>query len=288
VARRAGGGAIIGHVGISVERTDDARVVLGRAGAFLETRPVEHNLLVSLLRLRARSREPGRYWMAVDADAVVGVGFQSPLEFPLTITPMPGDAVEAIVDAIAGAGVALPGVSGVAGPVARFAGAWVERTKAPARPVNAQRIYELDELSVPDGVPGQPRQAAQADRPLVVSWMRAFERELAELVLPLSEAAIDRRLEAGQLWLWDDGGAASLAGHTEPVAGVARVGPVYTPADRRNRGYASALVGALSRRLVGGGNRCILYADLANPVSNSVYRRLGYRPVAEVLWYRFG
>jgi predicted GNAT family acetyltransferase len=31
----------------------------------------------------------------------------------------------------------------------------------------------------------------------------------------------------------------------------------------------------------------MLYTDLANAVSNSIYRRLGYRAVAEVLRYRF-
>jgi uncharacterized protein len=33
--------------------------------------------------------------------------------------------------------------------------------------------------------------------------------------------------------------------------------------------------------------RCILYTDLGNPTSNSIYRRIGYRAVAECLRYRF-
>ena len=35
------------------------------------------------------------------------------------------------------------------------------------------------------------------------------------------------------------------------------------------------------------GHRCILYTDLGNPTSNSVYRRIGYRAVAEALRFRF-
>ena len=35
------------------------------------------------------------------------------------------------------------------------------------------------------------------------------------------------------------------------------------------------------------GHRCILHTDLGNPTSNSVYRRIGYRCVAEGLRYRF-
>ena len=34
-------------------------------------------------------------------------------------------------------------------------------------------------------------------------------------------------------------------------------------------------------------HRFNLYTDLGNPTSNSVYRRIGYRAVAEGLRYRF-
>jgi predicted GNAT family acetyltransferase len=45
--------------------------------------------------------------------------------------------------------------------------------------------------------------------------------------------------------------------------------------------------GDLSRRMRDEGYRCILYTDLGNPTSNSVYRRIGYGAVAEGLRYRF-
>lgn len=57
--------------------------------------------------------------------------------------------------------------------------------------------------------------------------------------------------------------------------------------DRRDRGYASALVADVSDFVLTRGDRCILYTDLDNPTSNSIYRALGYRAVAEALKYRF-
>jgi predicted GNAT family acetyltransferase len=71
------------------------------------------------------------------------------------------------------------------------------------------------------------------------------------------------------------------------VCDVERLGPVYTPPERRGRGYASAVVAAMSRAVLGAGNRCILYADLDNPTSNAIYRALGYSAVAEALRYGF-
>ena len=71
------------------------------------------------------------------------------------------------------------------------------------------------------------------------------------------------------------------------MAGVVRIQTVYTPLRSRRRGYGRAYVGELSTRFRAEGNRCMLYADLANPVANALYRDLGYRAAAEVLRYDF-
>ena len=55
----------------------------------------------------------------------------------------------------------------------------------------------------------------------------------------------------------------------------------------RGRATPPALVAAVSDAVRTRGERCILYTDLQNPTSNSIYRSIGYRAVAEVLHYRF-
>jgi predicted GNAT family acetyltransferase len=63
---------------------------------------------------------------------------------------------------------------------------------------------------------------------------------------------------------------------------MVRVGPVYTPPELRGHGFASAATAAVSRAALEAGLReVVLYTDLANPTSNAVYQRLGYRPVEE-------
>jgi predicted GNAT family acetyltransferase len=63
---------------------------------------------------------------------------------------------------------------------------------------------------------------------------------------------------------------------------------VYTPPACRGRGYASALVAELSQRVLGRGERVILYTDLDNPTSNAIYQRIGYVAVDESIRYAFG
>jgi predicted GNAT family acetyltransferase len=79
----------------------------------------------------------------------------------------------------------------------------------------------------------------------------------------------------------------SVVGNAPPVAGVVRLGPVYTPAALRGRGYASSAVAARSRLALEDGLRCALFTDLANPTSNKIYAEVGYRRVADWEEIRF-
>jgi predicted GNAT family acetyltransferase len=88
--------------------------------------------------------------------------------------------------------------------------------------------------------------------------------------------------------LWEDEGEpVSFAGWGGRTPNGIRVGPVYTPPELRGRGYATAVTAELSQGLLdgrlfdGGRQFCFLYTDLANPTSNAIYERIGYRRVAE-------
>ncbi len=266
--------------------TDRPQRVLDVAAAFLERDPVRHNVILTLLHGRVAHPQPGRYWV-VEADGqVAGVAFQSPLDFVATITPMATEAVAAAVEAVVEQGVTLPGVSGEAATAALFAGRWTERAETGAAPDSGQRIYEVDTVIEARPTTGHLRAAAIADRDRLLAWFRDFQSAIGDPVRETNDT-VDRRLAAGHLWVWDDSGPKAMAGLSEPVAAVARVGPVFTPPAFRGRGYASALVARVSRAVRARGDRCILYTDLWNPTSNSIYRSIGYRAVAEVLRYRF-
>ena len=271
---------------IEVCFSDNAGWVLNKAKVFLGSKPVHHNLILTLLHARAAHPKPGRYWVATDGNAVVGVVFQSPLNFRAVVTPMVPDVVPLVVDAISDTEVRLPGVVGDVATAAYFAGQWAERQKSAVVPFLGQRLYEVDKVEEPTAVRGRFRKAVPDDWELLIDWVRRFSADISEQESD-SESLVDRRLPAGQLWLWDSNGPVSMAGRTAPVEGVARVQLVYTPPENRNSGYASACVASLSKHIRDEGHRCILYTDLGNPISNSVYRRIGYRAVAEGIQYRF-
>jgi uncharacterized protein len=272
---------------LKVVFSEDPVFVLSRAGVFLSSQPVLHNLVLSILHARIAQGDPGRYWMAIQGEDVVGVVVQSPLTFPATLTPMEPPVATALADAIADAGIALPGVNGEAATAAIFSGQWSERSKSAATPFQGNRLYELLEVTEVPDIEGTLRQAGPKDRSLMILWTRAFQDEIGESAND-TELRVDRGLAAGQIWLWDQNGeTTSMAFSREPAQGVVRLSGVYTPPGKRKHGFAAACVHALSKQLSGRGYRCILYTDLGNPTSNSIYRRIGYKAVAEALRYRF-
>ena len=271
---------------IRVQHFEDAAAFSTAAGEFLVSSPVPHNLILSIVDARLNQPEHGHYWVAFRGQEAVGVVLQSPLIFPATLVPMESSVTAAIVDAIAGAGIVLPGVNGDAATAAAFAGRWTERSKSGAVPTQGQRLYELVELNWIAPVEGSLKQADATDRELALEWLRAF---LDETQTPDNgaERLIDASLAQGLLWLWQTHEPVSMAIRRKPIQSVVRVSAVYTPPESRRHGYAAACVYSVSKALAEAGHRCVLYTDLGNPTSNSIYRQIGYRAVAETIHYRF-
>ena len=97
---------------------------------------------------------------------------------------------------------------------------------------------------------------------------------------------VERSMRLGNAEVvWEvDGALVSQAGSRRPVAGMSRVGPVYTPPEHRGHGYAAAVTAAASQWALDAGARCVvLFTDLSNPTSNRLYPRIGYRPVLDAL-----
>lgn len=272
---------------IRVIVTDDAQRVRREAGPFLESQPVEHNLVLTLLEQRIEQPEDGRYGVVRHDGNVVGVSFQSPLHFHATITPMPRTAIEPLLDALAVEGPDLPGIAGSAATAARFAGRWAELRKVAVTPAEGQRLYELQTVEPPQGVPGRLRTATDDDSDLVIEWAGGFERDTGSAVPP--PEVIRQRVAQRLIWLWESSERVAMAGYTKPIAGVSRIGHVYTPPEHRTHGYAAACTAAISQvALDDGARRCCLYTQLSNPVSNAIYRRIGYVAVDEQIRYAFG
>lgn len=279
---------------MQLTRHENADEFLARAGGFLAAREAEHNLILGLgSRLQREPRlygEPAYLASVEHGGRVVGVSMRTP-PHNLILSEFDDEAaLPLVLEDVRSVFGELPGVVGPRAPAAEFAELWQEATGAEARVAIAQRCFRAEHVDAPADVPGEMRDYESRDRGLAVRWMDAFVDEALHGPEPeSSEAIVDRRQEDpdGGLVLWDDGGElVSMAGFGGRTPNGIRVGPVYTPPELRGRGYASALTAALTQRLLDEGRRfCFLFTDLANPTSNRIYQRIGYRPVGDIdLW----
>ncbi|KQX65692.1 GNAT family N-acetyltransferase [Angustibacter sp. Root456] len=262
----------------------DPRRFAERVRGFLAERPARHSVILTRLAraLAGERAEPPQselwWWVEQPDGEVVGALMQTP---PHGAYLTADD--DAVVRALARAAwVARPDLRSVGGPDPSgqvFADEWVRRGGPSAEVVMRQRLLQVDELVEPPAPPGRHRLAGPADVPLLRGWGEAFTDEATP-----GGARIDHvtaRVAAGLLHVWEvDGRPVSMAAVTLPEAGVARVQLVYTPPQERGRGYAAACVAAVTReQLAEPGRTCMLYTDAANPTSNAVYERLGYRVI---------
>ena len=270
-------------MGLRVTEIDDPTEAYARANGFLLTRPVDHNLLLTILDQSREFSLGGRFWVVGDGETTVGFALESPIGMGAVLSPMPSRASQLLAESVT---APLSRVTGVAAAAAAFAGRWTECQSTAVSDIEAMRLYELIDMKPAGTVSGRFRLANSSDRSTLIEWTDAFVAE-ADVVPQNAAELVDRRLESGQFWVWDDHGVVSMVSASEPAADVTRVQYVYTPPARRGSGYASACVGQLSEEMTDRGLRCVLYTDLANPTSNSIYRRIGYEAVAEILAYDF-
>ena len=211
-------------------------------------------------------------------------------EFPVNLSFMSPPAAAELARDLAAAGRRLTGVHAGQEAAEAFAAAWRDRTGDIVAVHRLMRLFRLGELIRPEpGPEGAARLAARRDRDLLTEWFDAFVRDVGDPPGQDHGAAVDQRLGYGGLALWEVSGTpVSMAGVTRSVAGMVRVGSVYTPPALRGRGYAGAVTAAVSRAARDAGVReVVLFTDLANPTSNALYQRLGYRPVEDRVTFSF-
>ena len=216
-------------------------------------------------------------WLADDTGAVAGVALRTP-PYGLVLTALPPGAAAALVET---AEDRLPGAAGPAADVAAFATAYADRHGARATRAVCQRLFRFAEPTPPPSPGGRLRPATEADGELGAAWFDDFCTEAGLRRDPDVRASSRRVIAQRRLVFWDvDGEPVCMVGHTPTVAGVTRIGPVWTPPEHRRRGYAAAATAELAGRLRGLGE-VVLFADRANPTATGVYERIGFGPVAE-------
>jgi predicted GNAT family acetyltransferase len=199
-------------------------------------------------------------------------------------------ALDCLVDALLEAGAPVPGVVTEKTLAEAFARTYCAAAGLDYATGTRQRIYELREVN-PAVPSGQIRLAMESDMAFLPYWCEGFASDCFGSPFSVQTDPEPYRylISAGNLYILMDGDTpVSMAKITRELQTVCGVGYVYTPPYFRGKGYATACVAALSRLILDRGfASCVLYTDLANPTSNSIYQKIGYRPLCDSLEIKF-
>lgn len=254
-----------------------------------------NNLMLGISLLLKNSPADGKsqpYWAAFeDTDGIILAAMMTPPHQLLVYSNRErvGEAAILLAQDLHLNGWAVPGVLGATKISQEVASAWQKVTGQGYREGLRQRIYDLREVKHPQSSPGHLRLATEDDRKLLTQWIYAFEKEaLGRDNLINAHQAAKKKILEQELYLWVDKEPVCMAGKSRRTPNGITINFVYTPPEQRGRGYASNCVASLSQLQLDSGKLfCALFTDLSNPTSNSIYQKIGYKPITDYNQYLF-
>jgi predicted GNAT family acetyltransferase len=267
---------------------------LSKYGAFLRQHEAEHNLILSLCQSAEQKIDRGencdiRFATLSNDEGIVMATVQTP-PHNLVLSRATLHEIEPLTEMLAKQQVKFPGIVGPSDIAASFAETWGALTGQKSVEYMDQIIYSLTKVLMPPPIEGSMRLAKPEEAPVIAKWIQNFAADALPKSEQLNEAdarkKADEIIKAGRMAVWDVKGKPVAQAAVSGTQNVARISMVYTPPEERGHGYAKAVVAHVSQQQLDAGRKmCCLYADARNPVSNSIYRKIGYEFVGRSSLY---
>lgn len=241
-------------------------------------------------------RDPVNWLMATVSDAE-GIQLTAIMTPPHNITLYATDniinpkAINCLIDGLKDQ--EIPGVTTEKTLAEYFAKEYTAQKGLTFKTTMSQRIYELKAVNPDVKQFGVVRLLDEKDMHFFPYWAEAFNAAncygKTEMSIPQDSKSYRYRLSTKKLYVLEDNGIpVSMAGFTREMQTAIGVAFVYTPPYYRGNGYASSCVAQISQiALDNGFTKCVLYTDLLNPTSNSIYQKIGYTAVCDSLMLKF-
>lgn len=171
-----------------------------------------------------------------------------------------------------------------------FCKKWSDATHCSFEPTMRMTLFVLHELQHISTCMGHSEVANEHDFDQLFTWMKCFHQEV-----PIGNddeqyfnSHIRTILQDKNGFLWKDPESVSMVFRERPQNKGVSIGYVYTPKKLRKQGYSTSLVHDVCKRSFDEGYQyCTLFADVNNPTSNSIYKKIGFQEICEYAIYTF-
>lgn len=250
---------------------------------FLSERRAENDLFLGVVSaLRASSDQDFYLAYVLNGDSIEGAVAMTRQGKPLLSYPCSQESCYLFAHDMA-LQFFLVGVKGPEQEAKWFSETFTQLTERPGKLLNVLLCYELTDVPPNTGV--RIEVAEKKDVDLLSRWTKDFFKET--LPYELQEDSLFERtmeaVEAGQIFVLKDPTPCCMVKVIRTTNYSSRLTYVYTPPEKRGRGYATSLVSEVSRKLLASGDSLIvLYTISTDLITNKMYKRLGFDPVGEL------
>lgn len=189
-------------------------------------------------------------------------------------------------EAVYGVDNIIPGVNAEKDIANKFAKYYCEKARKNFKLHTPMRILLIEEM-----VPFELKQdvvfrnAQEQDKETLIRFVRDFHKEALheEWSYEKAEEYVNEHMDDRYYVLVHDGKIVSQVIATRKMSKGIGIGGVYTPVEERSKGYAFNVVyRATKEQFNNGAEYCVLFTDDANPISNHVYEKIGYKRMVDV------
>jgi len=260
----------------------DLAIFIEKVRPHLENNSSINSIVLSVLNRFIKSNKPLTF-LGTTSEIV---GIQTNNENPLILSHCFEKDAQYFAEELFKLKIKIPGVNSTAFASDAFAKTWCRLSGQTMKIGMNIRLYELTKVIFPQQVSGNCRLATSFDESILFDWYKRYcEEALPSDPLPADEMilkTIRQNIADQNYYLWEDHGQTiSWVGSSRETKRERWIAPVYTPKHFRGKGHASALVAEVSQTILNKSKVALLTTNLANPTSNSIYQKIGYKPLTD-------
>ncbi|MFX0004741.1 MAG: GNAT family N-acetyltransferase [Candidatus Hermodarchaeota archaeon] len=285
---------------LKVQFHEDVNKFYALVSPFLLKNEVENGLILAILNalkqnIHRYGKEPPIFLTITRDDEIKLIALRTPPHDLLISYTDDLDIIEILVESLLKRNDKLPGVLSFKEAADKFTKLWCEKNSLEYQLLRKERVFKLEKVSKETLGKRQFSAASKQYESIVLNWAREM---IKEALTEVTEEEMNRNIKNFKAELENDNSQIFLLFDNDKPVSMARkagkspngnaISLVYTPPSLRRRGYATECVAKLSKLLLEEGNDyCFLFTDLNNPISNSIYQKIGYHPVIDENHYKF-
>ena len=277
---------------MEIKKYSDANYFLNDNHQFLFANESANNLIIGIAnKLGARKEQSDALMCSVreDNNILLAAVMTPPRDLIVASSETNERAISLLINDFIINKTDLPGILAEYTFADLFCKKWSEETGDELKLFRKDRAYQLRECKGIKLSSGQMRLAVRDDIDLIAEWVRDFHSEINESITDEGARQMSAvKIANKEIFVWIDGEIVSMCATDRETQRGKVINLVYTPPQNRGKGYATSCVFNLCKQILDEGKSfCSLFADLDNQTSNSIYGKIGFIPILDLLHFKF-